>query len=587
MRTPHRSPLLPAFGKAPLAIGLALILGSSAAGAAANAPLLGAGLWPALGSQSRFPDQRGTFLPQLRAHGASVTSAPRRPAATIVVGNCDDSGAGSLRDAVTNAVSGDVIDLTALDCSSITLTTGSLTTSVDDLTLNGPGAELLAIDAGNASRIIEHSSYYGTLTIDGLALKHGTYVYDGPNIYGGLAPGACVLSNASVTLTQSTIEDCNASGKSVSGGALRSLGKLYMIDSTVSGVTATATADDISATIYGGAIYAKAAYVYGSTVSDATISASSTTAFSGTLGGGIFGFYGVVLRDSTVTGVNVTVSAAKDAYAKGGGVGTPQTIIMSNSTVSNNSVHGTPGAGASGAYVYTSAIGGAGIYVMAIPRGLPPQSSIDNSTISGNSAIVDGEPGQYTVGGGGGLASWSPLAVTITNSTFSGNSTSLDGGALYTRHKGWVTLANSTITDNTARNGGGLADTDGEAPYGIVTHSSIIAGNHQTDTTNPVEIFTAHTISGANNLIASANTALPADTLGGDPLLAPLADNGGPTLTHALLPGSPAIDAGSNLAGLATDQRGDGYGRVFGAAADIGAFESQGPLDLIFADGFD
>jgi len=294
-----------------------------------------------------------------------------------------------------------------------------------------------------------------------------------------------------------------------------------------------------------------------------------------------------VLRDSTVTGVSVTVSAAKDAYAKGGGVGTPQTIIMSNSTVSNNSVHGTPGAGASGAYIYTSAVGGAGVYVMAIPRGLPPQSTIDDSTISGNSAIVDGEPGQYTVGGGGGLASWSPLAVTITNSTFSGNSTSLDGGAIYTRHKGWVTLANSTITDNTARNGGGLADTDGEAPYGIVTHSSIIAGNHQTDTTNPVEIFTAHTITGANNLIASSNAVLPADTLGGDPLLGPLADNGGPTLTHALLAGSPAIDAGSNLTSLANDQRGDGYARVFGAAADIGAFENQGTPDLIFADGFD
>ena len=577
MRTPHRSSFTPAFGKAPLAIGLALILGSSAAWSAAT-PVVGAGLWP--------PGQRDALVRPSRAHGA-VAKTAQRAAGAVVVGNCDDSGAGSLRDAVTNAVSGDVIDLTTLDCSSITLTTGSLVTAVDDLTLSGPGADQLAIDAGNASRIIEHSSYYGTLTIDGLTLQHGTYVYNGPNIYGGLAPGACVLSGASVTVTNSTIEDCNASGKSVSGGAIRSLGKLYLIDSTVSNVTASASATDISATIYGGAIYAKAAYIYGSTVSNATIAASSTTAFSGVLGGGIFGFYGVVLKDSTVSGVNVTVSAAKDAYAKGGGVGTPSTIIMSNSTVSNNSVHGTPGAGASGQYIYTSAIGGGGIYVMAIPRGLPPQSTIDNSTISGNSAICDGEPGQYTVGGGGGVGSWSPLPLTITNSTFSGNSTSLDGGALYTRHLGSITLANSTITDNTARNGGGMADKDGEAPVGIVSHSSIIAGNHQTDTTNPVEIFTAHTVTGANNLIASANVTLPGDTLGGDPLLGPLADNGGPTLTHALLAGSPAIDAGSNLADLVTDQRGDGYVRVFGTAADIGAFESQGTPDLIFADGFD
>ncbi|HEY0231185.1 MAG TPA: choice-of-anchor Q domain-containing protein [Dokdonella sp.] len=575
MRTPDRSSFTPAFVKAPLAIGLALILGSSAAWSAAT-PALGAGLWPAAASGLRS-----------RAQRAALAGAPQRTAGAAVVSNCDDSGAGSLRDALTHAVSGDVIDLTTLACSSITLTTGALTIAADDLTLNGPGAGQLAIDAGNASRIIEHSSYYGTLTIDGLTLQHGTYVYAGPNLYSGLAPGACVLSNASVTVVNSTIEDCNASGKAVSGGAIRSLGKLYLIESTVSNVTATATASDISATIYGGAIYAKAAYIYGSTVSNATIAASSTTAFSGVLGGGIFGSYGVALKDSTVTGVNVTVVAAKDAYAKGGGVGTPGTIIMSNSTVSNNSVHGTPGAGASGAYIYTSAIGGAGVYVMSVPRGLPPQSTIDNSTISGNSAICDGEPGQYTVGGGAGAASWSPLPLTITNSTFSGNRTNLDGGALYTRHLGSITLANSTLTDNTARNGGGIADKDGEAPYGIVTHSSIVAGNHQTDTANPVDIFTAHTITGANNLIASANATLPGDTLGGEPLLGPLADNGGPTMTHVLLAGSPAIDAGSNLASLDTDQRGDGYVRVFGTAADIGAFESQGAPDLIFADGFD
>jgi hypothetical protein len=66
-----------------------------------------------------------------------------------------------------------------------------------------------------------------------------------------------------------------------------------------------------------------------------------------------------------------------------------------------------------------------------------------------------------------------------------------------------------------------------------------------------------------------------------------LADNGGPTQTHALIAGSPAIDAGSNPANLATDQRGDGYVRVYGAAADIGAFELQSATDAIFADGFD
>src|SRR5262249_17140353 len=67
-----------------------------------------------------------------------------------------------------------------------------------------------------------------------------------------------------------------------------------------------------------------------------------------------------------------------------------------------------------------------------------------------------------------------------------------------------------------------------------------------------------------------------------------LATNAGPTPTHALLPGIPAIDHGNNDAGLATDQRGAGFARVAGARADIGAFEVQSaPPDPIFADGFD
>jgi hypothetical protein len=80
---------------------------------------------------------------------------------------------------------------------------------------------------------------------------------------------------------------------------------------------------------------------------------------------------------------------------------------------------------------------------------------------------------------------------------------------------------------------------------------------------------------GNNNLVvaADASVTLPNDTLHATPLLLPLAANGGPTLTHGLAPGSPAIDAGNNLAALASDQRGAGFPRVLGVAADIGAFE--------------
>jgi hypothetical protein len=76
---------------------------------------------------------------------------------------------------------------------------------------------------------------------------------------------------------------------------------------------------------------------------------------------------------------------------------------------------------------------------------------------------------------------------------------------------------------------------------------------------------------------------LPPATLNADPMLLPLADNGGPTQTHALGAASPALNAGANLTGLAVDQR--GFARVFGTAADIGSFEYA--PDSIFTDGFE
>jgi hypothetical protein len=100
------------------------------------------------------------------------------------------------------------------------------------------------------------------------------------------------------------------------------------------------------------------------------------------------------------------------------------------------------------------------------------------------------------------------------------------------------------------------------------------------------DLFDGGSVSGANNLIGpSAAMTLPPDTIGGDPKLLPLHDNGGPTKTHALRPGSPAVNAG-NANGDTTDQRGTGFPRVIGSAADIGAFEGV-DVDSIFYSGFD
>ena len=91
-----------------------------------------------------------------------------------------------------------------------------------------------------------------------------------------------------------------------------------------------------------------------------------------------------------------------------------------------------------------------------------------------------------------------------------------------------------------------------------------------------------HSLIGDTTGSGIATTTGTGNILDQPALLGPLADNGGPTLTHALLPGSPAIDAGDDTlaadedgVSLANDQRGEGVDRLFGSSVDIGAFELQ------------
>ena len=145
-------------------------------------------------------------------------------------------------------------------------------------------------------------------------------------------------------------------------------------------------------------------------------------------------------------------------------------------------------------------------------------------------------------------------------------------------------ISNSTIAFN--QSGAGSAGTCGGLclvdDYGSAQlESALIADNTSPD-------LGGGTVSGANNLIEISAIAVPPDTLADDPILLPLAGNGGATKTHALASGSPAIDAGNDTAGLVTDQRSGHYARVFGVAADIGAFEVQPSNgDIVFRDGFD
>ena len=179
------------------------------------------------------------------------------------------------------------------------------------------------------------------------------------------------------------------------------------------------------------------------------------------------------------------------------------------------------------------------------------------STLSGNMA-------QGNEGTGGGI--YSSGSLSFADDTLSGNSASTNGGGVYA--DGTATLTNDTIAGNTAPTGGGVYVVANPFAGDVTLYNTIVASNTGGDISGSLD---AH--------LATGQPPSSHNLIGGDPKLGPLADNGGPTQTMALLAGSPAIDAGSNALALGpdgkpllTDQR--GYARIVDGIVDIGAYES-------------
>ena len=421
-------------------------------------------------------DQLSIALPHYlggrRRDRLNVARDSSHPSATLVVTNCEDSGAGSLRDTIAAAVSGDTIDLTQLTCSTITLTSSYFTILQDDLTITGPGAASLAIDGGGTLPLF---AFYGsgTFFIDGLTLTNGYYYYPG-TVLGTYAEGGCIVSAGDVVIHNSTVSNCTVNGYRAHGGAIFTFGNLTVVNSVITHSRAIAT--------YFAA--AGAARVYGD----------------------------LVLQYSTISD---NMASCADGPAIAGGVATLGNVIIQNSTISGNQA-ALRAPFSFAAYSNTS-----------------PTAVMINSTISGNA--------------GYGYAS---IPLTIYNGTIAFN-TGVVGLYVY------------------------------NAP--LVLQSTIIADNAGID----LVLGGTATVSGANNLINTAPT-VPPGTIRDCPHLGQLADNGGVTLTHMLRSTSPAIDSGSNLNATSYDQRGIGFPRVFGVAADIGAVEWQGGIDdSLFNSGFE
>ena len=245
----------------------------------------------------------------------------------------------------------------------------------------------------------------------------------------------------------------------------------------------------------------------------------------------------LTLRNITVAN-GLTNGYGGGVYVEGG------SLTVENSTFTGNSAAGSAG------------YGGA-IYNFGT-------SLITNSVITGNSA------GNQS----GGIANHGSPSLTgnltLTNSTVSGNTSQGEGGGLVGAEYSTTVLTSSTVTANSVDGSGGGIRQFGNGAVSL--SNTIVAGNTaSTSGPNLYGVITSNDYNLIGDVTGATFTPAAHDITGADPLLGPLADNGGPTWTHALLPGSPAIDAGDTT--LTTDQRGEA--RPFGLADDIGAFELQ------------
>src|SRR5262245_54055967 len=304
-------------------------------------------------------------------------------AATITVSYYNDSGPGSLRQALAAANDGDTINFNSSLNGQITLTSGQL--MVDKgVNITGPGANRLAVSANHASRVF-YIAAGKDVTISGLTITNGSA--PSPNFGGGI-----YNDHATLTLSSCTISG-NSAVQGVGGGIFNYHGILAVTNSTLSG----------NSSWYGGGICNNWGGGSGATatITNSTISGNSAI----TAGGGIYNEYAnLTVSNSTISG-NSTTYGGGGIYNAGFNISATSTLAINNSTFSGN-----------------SASSGGGIY-----NDFAGTATMTNCTFSGNSA--GGFPNVFHDGTGGGI--WNTQTLTMTNSTFSNNSATNHGGGIY------------------------------------------------------------------------------------------------------------------------------------------------------------
>ena len=362
-------------------------------------------------------------------------------------------------------------------------------------------------------------------------------------------PGGGIVNFGSLGLTHCTVE----SNSATSGGGIDNHGPLTLRSSTVSRNSASAGGGGIAnrnntLTLTNSTVsFNVAAFAGGGITNQAgplTLTHSTVADNSAGIGGGIF---------HSQAGATITESriARNSAAGEGGGIFNSQGgVALVNSTVARNSAVDGGGIAntlrvtiVSSTVVGNSATDRGGGLFNRSPFRAPLRNTLTNSTFSGNTARV----------GGGMFTPFAPDFDSfndLTNSTVAFNSATESGGGMF----GFFELMNGLIALNTAPSSPDVLSSSEEFP--VTARFSLIGVGSGSGLTNGTD----------GNQVGSASAPI-------DPKLGGLELNGGPTRTHALLLGSPAIDAGSTPDCPATDQR--GVLRPQGAACDIGSYERE------------
>jgi hypothetical protein len=504
-----------------------------------------------------------------------------------------DAGPGSLRDALATTPPGGTVDFQPGLSGTITLT-GATLDIAQDVTIAGPGAGVITVSGNNTFQVFNIGPAV-TVTISGLTIANGSIVNgDGGGISnrGTLAVAGCTISGNSVkAITQDAF-----------GGGIYNTGMLTLASSTVTGNSVFAQGISL-AFGHGGGIFNNGTLV----ITDCTVSDNAAASGSGPVGvdtdgtgGGIDNVGTLTITDSTlsdnsaggdgynglggalsnsgmlmVTGCTFSDNRALVEDGYGGGIYNSGTATIRASTICDNSAPGITGTGGGinnfGTLTLTgclisrnTASGGGGI------NSEDGILSLIGCTISDN----------FCAGDGGGLAIFS--SATIIDSTIGGNTTLKWGGGIYVGpgdRPYMLTIKDSTISGNFTTFGGALGIMPAE---NVSLRNTIVAGNSGEDVWEYPPDLTGSLNGLGHNLIGIGDGGsgyADTDLVGTaanriNPVLGPLQDNGGPTQTMALLPGSPAIGAGA-LTDMEWDQRGPGYPRLVNGTTDIGAYEVQ------------